>query len=408
MGGVSASQAEQQKLAAIEMQNSAVLLKTQWQWAQMANDLASTASPAYATSTAYRFTLANSSAFVKMIRVWIRGLQIDNASAGTAGTPNRNGFFNLLGQFTVRLGNHIYSVPSGAIPLLWQTFSRNGRLADYRGRQSFGYSSTLSNFPTTVAVSSNATYTGYVDVPLALLEKVGDADGVAPTLSNTGLQVSFTTPDALQGADALLYPFQTGGTLTVDGTNSGAITVWALIARQITVSDTGSLPPFVVGPAFIFEDVPLTFQQATTFYPFQGQQANLVLLKSILVIDSPGELAGEFSDPKNLQDISLMYDANTPVVESREAENPNIGTVGPTNFLVDQGKAIGDQPPGVYVFDFSRGTNADYPNSTEYADLQKFSRMGVRLKYAVAPQAGAQLHLLNVYLRPNFYEATVS
>lgn len=399
------SPAEQQRLANIYAVNQNTLLGTQWQWAQLGNNLTKTANPSFAVAQPYSFTLANSSAYVKKLRVWIRELKIDNASAAVAAALNRNGFATFLGQFVVRLGNHMYRVPAGAIPLLYQTFRRRGDTALYRGDQTYGYSANLSSVPTTVPISGSATFTGYVDVPLAMLEMVGDPDGIAPTLSNTGLQVDFTTPAALSGADCMLNPF-TGGTLTVDAITSGIISVWALIARQVNVSDAGNMPPFIVGPGFIFEDVPVAFAQAEAFYPFQGQQSNLVLLKSIMVIDSPGELANEYSNPANLQEIDLMYDANTPVYESRTAQNPDLATYGPTNWLVDQGQAIGDQPPGVYVFDFSRGTNADYPNSKFYANLQQFSRMGVRLLYGVAPAAGAQIHFCNLYLRNDLYQAT--
>ena len=408
MGSPTLSQAEAQKLKDIMQQNSAIMRSTQWQWVQLANNLSNSANATYATGTSYSWTLANSTGYVRGIRVWVIGLQIDNASTTTAGTLNRNGFYQMLGQVVVRLGNHLYRVPGGAIPLLAQTFSRDGFLASYPGNQTYGYSSNLFDTPATVAISSNATYTGYVDIPLALLEMVGDSDGITPTLSNTGLTVEFTTPSALQGADCMAYPFGTGGTLTVDGTKNGTILVYASMARQLTVADTGALPPFVVGPAFIYEDVPVAFVEAETFYPFQGQQSNLLLAKSIVVIDSPGELANEYSNPVNVLEMDLMYDANTPVFENRAAQNPLSSTYGLMNQLVDQRKAIGDQPSGVYVFDFIRGTNANYPNSTVLADLEKFSRMGVRINYAVAPQSGSQLHLLNVYVRPDFFQAAIS
>ena len=405
MAVLTAEQANQ--LAKIRAQNKAVLASTQWTWVKMANDLGTGASPNYALGTDFRFTLANASAYVDTIRVWLIDTVITNSSTTVAGATNRGGLYALLGQLVVRLGNHVYRVPSAAIPLLIQTFSSQGKLANYRGDQSgYAYQSSLFAAPSSVAASGNSTYTGYFDIPLAMLEKVYDPDGIAPTLSNTGLQVEFTTPAALQGNDALISPFQTVGTLALSGGTPGTVSVWAHVARQVSVADTGALPPFVVGPAFVFEDVPQQFFQAETFYPFQGQQAQLILVKSIVVIDSPGELTGEFSDPKNIVKYDLMYDANTPVYESGQAQNPYFNTTaGLMNWMVDQGEAIGDQPPGMYVHDFSRGTDPEYPNSVVYANLEKFSRMGVRITYAVAPQAGAQIHFLNVYLNPNFYEA---
>ena len=401
------TQAQAQQLARVRAINQAVLLTSQKEWVQLANSLGSAASPNYALNTLFRFTLANTSAYLDKIRIWLHSVKVDNGSTTTAGALNRNGFYTLIGSLIVRLGNHVYRVPGGALPLLFQTFRRRGDLASFRGNQSYSnYDTDLFDAPSSVAVSSNSSYTGYIDIPMAMLAMVGDPDGIMPTLSNAGVQVEFTTPSSFQGADAMVYPFGTAGTLTLDST-PGTIDVWAHVYKQITVTNTGALPPFTVGPAFVYESVPLPFYQAQTFYPFQGQQSNLILVKSIAVIDSPGDVTGEYSSASDLLKMDLMYDATTPVFESGNAQNPLISSTdgGLMNQLVDQGQAIGDQPSGVYVFDFGRGTNADYPNSQAYLDLEKFSRAGLRITYGTAPATGAQLYLLNVYLRPNFYEA---
>lgn len=397
----SPNQEEIAKLQQIRMQNQLVLDSTQWQWTKLANSLGSSNAPNYATDTLYKFTLANTSAYIKALRVWLGSIVITN-SATVASPVNRNGIYQLLGSFQVRLGNNIYRLPASAIPLIIQTMNRDGRTPDYRGQQSYSYSTNLFDAPTSVAASTTTTFKGYLDIPLALLAPVKDPDGIAPTLSNTGMEVEFTTPSSLTGADPFLAPFGTGGTLSV---TSGTVEVHAQVARQITVSDSGPLPGFVVGPAFVFEDVPQAFVEAETFYPFQGQQANLILLKTIAVIDSPGELAQEFSNPTNIARLDLMYDADTPVYEDSAAQEPQPAFAYPANFLVDSGQAIGDQPPGVYVYDWSRGTNANYPNSMWYWNLEKFSRGGLRIRYNVAPQTGAQIHFINVYLRPKFYQA---
>ena len=401
------TQAQAQQLARVRAINQAVLLTSQKEWVQLANSLGSAASPNYALNTLFRFTLANTSAYLDKIRIWLHSVKVDNGSTTTAGALNRNGFYTLIGSLIVRLGNHVYRVPGGALPLLFQTFRRRGDLASFRGNQSYSnYDTDLFDAPSSVAVSSNSSYTGYIDIPMAMLAMVGDPDGIMPTLSNAGVQVEFTTPSSFQGADAMVYPFGTAGTLTLDST-PGTIDVWAHVYKQITVTNTGALPPFTVGPAFVYESVPLPFYQAQTFYPFQGQQSNLILVKSIAVIDSPGDVTGEYSSASDLLKMDLMYDATTPVFESGNAQNPLINSTdgGLMNQLVDQGQAIGDQPSGVYVFDFGRGTNADYPNSQAYLNLEKFSRAGLRITYGTAPATGAQLYLLNVYLRPNFYEA---
>lgn len=401
------TQAQAQQLARVRAINQAVLLTSQKEWVQLANSLGSAASPNYALNTLFRFTLANTSAYLDKIRIWLHSVKVDNGSTTTAGALNRNGFYTLIGSLIVRLGNHVYRVPGGALPLLFQTFRRRGDLASFRGNQSYSnYDTDLFDAPYSVAASGNSSYTGYIDIPMAMLAMVGDPDGIMPTLSNAGVQVEFTTPSSFQGADAMVYPFGTAGTLTLDST-PGTIDVWAHVYKQITVTNTGALPPFTVGPAFVYESVPLPFYQAQTFYPFQGQQSNLILVKSIAVIDSPGDVTGEYSSASDLLKMDLMYDATTPVFESGNAQNPLINSTdgGLMNQLVDQGQAIGDQPSGVYVFDFGRGTNADYPNSQAYLNLEKFSRAGLRITYGTAPATGAQLYLLNVYLRPNFYEA---
>lgn len=403
---INAEQAAQ--LQKIEAQNQAILASTEWQWAQMANDLSAGSSPTVALNQPYKFTLANTSAYLDRIRIWIQNCEITNSSTTIAGALNRAGFAAILGSLVVRLGNHLYRVPAGAIPLLYSTYTRVNRVASYRGSQSFGYSANLYAAPATIAASGNATYTIYVDIPTMLLEMVYDPDGATPTLSNVGIEVSFTTPTALQGTDALLYPFTTAGTLAVSATTPGIVSVWARLARLTSVAQTGSLPPFVVGPAFIVEDVPQQLQQGPTFYPFQGQQAQDTLVKSLVIVDNPTDLAGEFSDPSKVSRLDLMYDAQTAVWESSAAENPYFPTGytgGPSNQLVDIGQRSGDQPPGLWLYDWGRGTDADYPNSVTYMDLDKFSRAGVRLQLTAAPNPGALIHFINVYLKSDFFVA---
>lgn len=401
------SQEQAAQLAKIRAQNQAVLAATEWVPVQFANSLGSGAYPAYASNTRYVFTLANTSGFLRSIRIWLQNVTFANSSTTAAGTLNRNGFYQLLGSLIVRLGNKLYSVPGGALPLLWQTYSGRGDLASFRGNQSYGYSSNLFSAGSSVAASGSTAYTGYIDIPLAALKMVYDPDGIGPTLANTGMQVEFTTPATLQGTDPFQNPFGTAGVLALSSTAPGTISVWGSMARQVTVSSNGALPPFVVGSAFVYEDVPQQFLQASTFYTFQGQESALILVKSIVVIDSPGELAGEYSDPKNLATMDLMYDATTSVYDSGDAQNPYWnGTVGGlSNWMVNQGRAIGDQPPGVYVFDFGRGTDPEYPNSNRYFNLEQFTKAGLQIKYGVAPATGAQIHFLNQYLVPDFYKA---
>lgn len=400
---------QQKMLAEIRAKNQAVLATTQWQWAQMANSLSGGgASAAFALGSNFQFNLANTSGYLRRIRIWFQDVTITNSNGSTAGKLNRNGFYQLLGSLTVSLGNNIYRVPGGAMALLWQTYSRFGNLASYRGNQSYGYSPDLFSANATVAASGSTAYTGYIEIPFAALDCVYDPDGMAPTLANTGMQVAFTTPatGALQGADCLISPFGTAGTLALSGSTPGTITIWAEMARQVSVASNGSLNPFVVGTAFVFEDVPQVFQTGPSFYTFQGQDSALILVKSIVVIDSPGELVNEYSDPSNLIRMDLMYDQQSPVFLNQASTTPFFGASGGlANWMVDSGQAIGDQPPGVYVFDFGRGTDADYPNSSVYMNLEQFSKAGLTIQYAVAPQTASNIHFLNQYLVPNFYKA---
>ena len=401
------SQEQAQQLAQIQAQNQQILASTQWQWARFANSLTSSNSPAYALGTLYRFNLANTSGFLRGIRIWLEGVTFANSSTTAAGALNRNGFAQLLGSLEVKLGNAIYRVQGGLIPLLWQTYSSRGDPMMYRGSQFYDYSLDLSDTPTSIAASGTGAYTGYVDIPFAVLEKVYDPTGMAPTLANTGMEVEFTTPGTLQGADCLISPFGAAGTLALSGTAPGTISVYGSMARQVSVVANGSLPPFVVSSAFVYQDVPQAFvSQESSFYPFQGQDSALILVKSIVVIDNPGDITGEYSDPAKIVRMDLMYDAQTPVYQSTNAQNPFFGASGGlSNWMVDQGKAIGDQPPGVYVFDFGRGTDAFYPNSNKYFNLEQFTKGGIQLEYSQAPNAGARIHFCNQYLVPDFYKA---
>lgn len=397
------------KLAQISAQNSAIMLLSEYKWIQFANDLASTTKPSYATNTPYSFTLANTTGYLDAIRIFIQNLKIDNSNTTTAGSLNIHGFHQLLGSLTVSLGNKVYSLQAGAIPLIESTFSRDGKPSGYPGLTTQTYSTVLYDAPASIPASGSATYTGYINIPLALLRMVGDPDGIAPTLSNTGFTVQFVTPTNLQGSDPLQSPFGTAGTLAVDGTDNGVITVWGHMLRQNTVMDSLPLPPPVVGAGFYIQEVTAELLQGPSFYPFQGQQAEMALVKSVAVIDNPGDVSSSvgYSNPANVLAIDLMYDQATEVTKYGPVENPYFtgGPGGLSNFLVDQRERYGDLPPGVYVFDWSAGTNASYPNRYKYANLNQFSRMGLRVSLAAAPAAGASLRYYNIYLKENLYVA---
>ena len=206
---------EQQQLQQIAAHNTAILESTQWQPIQLANSLSASNSPSYALGTLFRFNLANTSAYIRSITIWLRNVTITNSNTTTAGALNRNGFYQLLGSLVVRLGNHVYRVPAGAIPLLWQTYSKRGDLASFRGNQTsnYAYATNLFSAGSSIAASGSTAYTGYIEIPLAVLEMDKDGDGMAPTLANTGMEVEFTTPasGSLQGTDPFVSPFGSVG-----------------------------------------------------------------------------------------------------------------------------------------------------------------------------------------------------
>lgn len=414
MAGVVATSTSPEEVAAQNaQQNDFTLLHTLFDWVQLGNALSSANKPTYALQSNYKFTLPNSSGYIDRFRIWIQDLDINVATA--AASLNRGGFAALLGLLEVKLGNHIYRVKSTAVDLLAQTFSRQGRNPRYSGAHQGGATPAYSYLLSGSANGSTSSesfqtalgdniWNGYLEIPMAMLEMVGDSEGIAPTLSQAPFEVSWTTPASLQSADAYEAPIQSGGTavVTLGTTTTSAISVWAHMAKLRTVFSNQALPAFVVGSGFRFEEVSVPFLQSPSFYTFQGQSGFNTLVKSIAVIDNPGELAGEFSNaPTNLLQWDLMYDRDNDAYTSSAKNNPT----SVYNWLVDQRRAIGDQPPGVFVFDWSRGTNADYPNSHGYLDLTTFRNAGVYATYNVAPASTATIKFLNVYLDDKLYTA---
>lgn len=403
-------------------QNVFTLLHTQWQWAQMANTLAAGQYPQYALNEQFEFALESTAAYTDGLRIWVTNLDISvdlGTTANAAVLLNRGGVETLLGKIEVKLGNGIYKVRAAALPFLKQSMSRRGDGSRFPGNFQQGATPAYSHYlsgstngtTTSLAFQTSAgdnIYDFYVDIPLAMLEKVGDSDGIAPTLSQAAMSVAFTTPNNLAGSDALRFPFttQNGATVTLGTTTTSAVSCWMHIAKLRSVFSTAGLPPFVIGPGFRFEEITHTFQESTGFHTFQGKSGFKTLVKSFVIINNPGELAGEFSNaPQNLQTLTLKYDKTDTVFEQDKATNPKGSNVALRNVMVDQRNVIGDQAPGLYVLDWSRGTNADYPNSQGYLDLETFSNAGVETEYAVTPATNAQVVMFNVYLDESLYVA---
>ena len=403
----------QQVAAQTQQENDFTLLHTLFEWTQMANTLSAGSGPAYAFSENYEFSLENSTGYMDKIRLWIQDLDVNVATA--AASLNRGGFAALLGLLTVKLGNHIYRVKSASLDLLAQTFSREGNgprnPGNFQQGSVFAYSDLLSG--SVNGTTSSATYQtavgdniwqGYLDIPLSMLEMVGNSTGIAPTLSNAAMSVAFTTPASFQSSDAYEAPIQSGGTavVTLGTAKTSKITAWAHIAKLRNVFSLQAMPAFVVGSGFRFEEVTKSFVEAPSFYPFQGKSGRNTLVKTICIIDNPGELAGEFSNANaNLLDFTLMYDESDEAASNSAKNNPT----SIYNWLVDQRQGIGDQPPGMFVFDWSRGTNANYPNSYGYLDLTTFRNAGLQIQYNAAPATSAQVRFLNVYLDDKLYVA---
>jgi hypothetical protein len=186
------------------------------------------------------------------------------------------------------------------------------------------------------------------------------------------------------------------------------VQVYAEMAKFRDMVSTAPLPEFIAGPAFVVQEntYPI-LNTEENFYAFQGQTANLTLVKSIVVIRSPGEVYGEFANNASIERIRLMYDKTQEAVSWTQENNPSGNSLPLPMFFVDQRQRYGDLPPGVLVFDFASGTDAEYPNAHNYIDLETFKNAGIALQYSPASglQSESQVTFINVYLNPTFYTA---
>ena len=400
---------DQNQLLQNAIHNASILQDSERKYLQLTSNQGGT-SPNLALGESYSFYLQNTSAYIDMFRIWFYDVEVVyTPNAGSVQT-NRGGIWTILGNLRIALGNHVYKVRASAIPLLLSTIQKHGWRWHDPGNETYNYSYELygsSNGGTTSQdmqyTSGTNTFTGYLDIPVAFLQMVKDADGLMPTLSNSGVSVEFTTISALAGADAYRYPANVSGGATLAlGATPGVVEVYARVLTQTTVFTTTPLAAPIAGPAFVFEENPYNLQStAPTFYTFQGQSAESKLVKAIIIINNPGEVAGEFSTATAVSEFDLYYDASKETWRNATAENP----FSIANFLADQRAAYGDLPPGVLVLDWSRGTDAEYPNNHGYLDLNTYKNAGFRLTYGNAPQTGAQVIVLPFFLNPTLYEA---
>ena len=406
-------QASMQK---IYLKNEALMKHTNWEW-QLFSSKAGGYGATIALNTPYTFYFENATFYTKGLRLKVNNMKVDFATTTASGSAvgvNAGGLLAFLGTLRVKLGNDIYRVRASAIPLLVQTFMKNGFGYPFRGNTTRSYSYQLSGSSQGSSTSSNAVITSagtttinwYVDIPLAMLQSVYDPDGIAPTLSRAGLEVSFTTGNSLTGDDATLYPFYStsGGTATLASSSPGTFSVSMLTATQNEVMSNKALPPFEVSSGFVVEEnvYPLTATQRQ-FFTFQGQASNLWLTKSIVVINNPGQVAGAYSQNADLSYLALRYNKSKDIVVWN-SENMSPGSPVPLDmFFIDQGEMYGDLPDGVLVFDWMAGTDPEYPNRHGYFDIGALRDAGIAFSTNATLKTGAEICFYNIYLVPDLY-----
>ena len=408
----------QSALRKIYLRNQAILKRTNWQWESFAAQGGGTTAP-IALQTSYKFVLLNETFYMTKLRLFFINFQFtvtESTTSGSAIGVNAFGIYALLGTFRVQLGNDIYRIRAGAIPLILQTFMTNGHGYPYRGdtTRSYSYNLNGSSQGATTAANSIITTGGtttvntYMDVPFAFLEKVYDPEGIVPSLSRAGVMVSFTTTESLTGADASAYPFYSAEGATIALTDTpGSFAVEAYTATQNEVMSNRALAPFDVSSGFVIEEniYPLTATQRQ-FFTFQGQSSNLWLVKTLMVINNPGEVTGGLSKAENLTYMALRYNKSKDIVVWDAENSPPGHPVPLANKLIDQGEMYGDLNSGVYVFDWASGTDPAYPNRHGYFDLGALRDGGISFSYTptsgtLSPEAEVQFY--NMYLVPDLF-----
>jgi hypothetical protein len=378
------------------------------------------------------FQLKDADRSVLGMRVFFNQVPLAYTPGTGGGGLNVEPLLALLQNLEVTLGNVIYQIPPAMIPIIMRTFAKFGRSYHTAGalaqQKNFNYSQLLygtNNDGTTSRelslTSGTNVWSGWCDIPMAWLQPINDALGVAPTLSGSPLTLKFATPQVLAGSDALIYPVYTTGDATVTlGTNAGGgtgtIEVFAYTLVGLTpAGSTPETPLGIVGqPAFSsgieIRQRTIELNPGTSledyFVKFQSGTAQKEILKSIVILDNPGEVNGQLAVNENFTRADLMWDADSVAVGWNKANNPqSMGWIA--NKFIEQREMYGDLEPGILVYDFLSGTDPEYPNNfTAHLNLSQKPDAGVMLSYAGTINTGAVIRIVNMYGRQNLYTAS--
>ena len=417
MSGTAQSSASAQQALAQEQINNAIVATSFRQWLRM--QCVSTPGPTWTyalNSPGVEFQLKSANRSVLAIRIKLTDIPLTvTPGTGTVGM-NPYALAGLLGSLKVQLGNIIYQFPASLIPLMLRTFQAYGTEYWYAGRVATAdaYDYTPKLYGTISAATG--TWTGWIDLPMAWLLPTNDSLGVSPTMSGSPLSLIFDTPQTLAGTDPVLFPFYTTGAGAVTLTGATGV-VEAFVLTMTGISPAGSssaTPNGVVGtPAFgsgiEIRERSIVLQTGESlsdyFVRFQEGTGQKELLKSIIILDNPGQVNGEYSVNTDFTKVDLMFDADQPAVEYNSKNNSQKAAFV-DNFFIDQRKMYGDLPGGVLVFDFLSGTDPRFPNNYHaHFNLSQKPDAGVLLSYTGSMNSGARVRVLNMYGRTNLYTA---
>lgn len=424
------SAAQAQQMLAEEQVNNLIIETSLKQYARMECISTPGQTWTYALDTpGVTFQLKSASRSIDHLLVWFNQIPISVTVGTAAGAVKTQGhaLAALLGQLEVRLGNTIYGVRASLIPIIARTFESYGTTAHYAGRRAetagWSYSDALYgsvNGSTTTddlqTGTGTNTWSGFLKIPMAWLIPINDSLGVSPSLSGSPLTLMFSTPSALAGSDPAVYPVYATGTGAASlGGSTGKIEVFCHFLTGLTPSGSSpTTPDGIVGtPTFgagieIRErvvDLPNGVALEDYFQKFQEGTGQKELLKSIWILDNPGEVAGQFAKNENFTRADLMYDSESVAVEYSKINNPSsFGWI--VNKFYEQRQMYGDLEPGVLVYDFLSGTDPRYPNNFKaHFNLLQKPDAGVRISYTGTMQTGAKLRIVNLYGRTNLYTA---
>ncbi len=412
------SQAAIKSMAEADAFNNRILALSFKEWTRL--QCVSTPGPTWTYATGSDnvvFQLKSADRSVLKFRIRFTNIGVTYTAGTGGGGLNPFPLMGLLSKFEVSLGNTVYKVNPQLFALILTTFATHGRryydVGTAGTAAGYTYSSDLYEF-----TLSGSTINGWVDVPMAWLVAVGDATGIAPTLSSSPLTVTFSTPSTLSNTDPLKAPVYVTGDATYDLTSgqSGTVDIYAQTTTGLSpVGNTPNTPDSVVGTPIYGAGIMITERvlypnTAATledyFVAFQEGSAEKDLLKAIVVLDNPGEVVGQYAENREITRADLMFDSRQVAVSINNSNNTKgLGWID--NFFTDQRLKYGDLPPGVLVYDFLAGTDPAYPNDLVGAfNLAQKPSAGVTLSYTGTLKAGASIHVVGMFGRANLYTAT--